>query len=163
MVFQGEVKSVAALLKAARNSVETIKISDVGRRNTAAQNASACRTLLAQGKSLDDCWRFGILQTLDDYQSTLRRGGTNLAAHVFAEEPPPTSATELDAAFAALADHLAQRDRWQTPTWAHDPSRKTTDWYPSIPAVFRDEADRDSPKAFRQRGILITSRSLARA
>ncbi|MGO1590415.1 MAG: hypothetical protein ACTHW1_07325 [Ancrocorticia sp.] len=50
-----------------------------------------------------------------------------------------------------------------TPDWANDPSRRTKNWYPAVPIIFRDDADRESPAAFRKRGILITDRSLARA
>ncbi|TSD68062.1 hypothetical protein [Aeromicrobium piscarium] len=163
MVFQGEVLSVGALLDAARTTPETAPNPSVGVRHTAAQNAEACRTMLAAGEPLDTCWRFGILQTLDDYTSVLRRGGPDLAAGVFTDEPPRTSASEIDAAFAALAAHLAERDGWPTPSWALDSSRRTNGWYPAVPAIFHADADRESPEAFRRRGILITSRSLARA
>lgn len=162
-MFQGEVLSVGALLDAARTTPETAPNPTVGVRHTAAQNAAACRTRLAAGEPLDACWRFGILQTLDDYTSVLRRGGPDLAARVFAQEPPRTSAVEVDAAFAALAEHLAGRDGWPTPTWASDHSRHTSGWYPAVPAIFHSEADRESPEAFRRHGILITSRFLARA
>jgi hypothetical protein len=100
---------------------------------------------------------------LDDYTSVLRRGGPDLAAGVFTDEPPRTGSAHLDAAFAALADHLAERDQWTAPAWARDPSRHTTAWYPAVPAIFHADADKESPEAFRRRGILITSRSLARA
>lgn len=163
MLFQGEVLSVAALLDAARTTPETAPSQNVGVRNTAAQNAAACRTLITSGEHLDECWRFGILQTLDDYTSALRRGGPGLAAGVFTDEPPRTGAVEVDAAFAALADYLAERDNWQAPSWALDSSRRTTGWYPAVPAIFHNDADQESPEAFRRRGILITSRSLARA
>lgn len=163
MVFRGEVLSVAALLNAAREAPAAAIDARVGVRHTAAQNAGACRTLLADGESLDMCWRFGILQTLDDYTSVLRRGGSDLAAAVFSKEPPPTGAVQIDAAFAALADYLAERDGWQAPAWAQDSARRTTAWYPAVPAIFRAEADLESPEEFRRRGILITSRSLARA
>lgn len=163
MLFQGEVLSVAALLDAARTTPETTPSSSVGVRHTAAQNAADCRALLAGGESLDECWRFGILQTLDDYTSVLRRGGTALAAGVFADEPPYTGAAPVDAAFAALAEYLAERDGWHAPAWVLDPSRRTEAWYPAVPVIFRAEADQESPNAFRRRGILITSRSLARA
>lgn len=164
MVFQGEVLSVAALLDAARTAPETAPSVGVGVgvRNTAAQNAFACRTLLTSGENLDECWRFGILQTLDDYTSALHRGGVALAAEVFTDEPPQTGAIEVDAAFAALAEYLAERDGWQAPGWALDASRRTATWYPAVPAIFRTDADQESPEAFRRRGILITSRSLAR-
>lgn len=163
MAFQGGVLSVGALLDAARGVPETAPNASAEVRHTAAQNAAACRTMLAAGERLDACWRFGILQTLDDYTSAQRRCGPGLAAGVFTEEPPRTGSGELDAAFAALAEHLAERDGWPTPAWASDPGRRTTAWYPSVPAIFRADADRESPEAFRRRGIYITSRSLARA
>src|SRR5699024_8157834 len=105
MLFQGEVLSVAELLDAARTTPETAP--SVGVRHTTAQNAAACRILLASVGSLDERWRFGILQTLDDYNSTLRRGGPDLVAGVFTDEPLRTGAVEVDAAFAALAEYLA--------------------------------------------------------
>lgn len=163
MVFQGEVQSVAALLDAALTAPETVPGAGVGVRQTAADNARACRKLLAEGQGLDVCWRFGILQTLDDYTSVLRRGGLTMAVGVFTDEPEPTGAAQVDAAFAALADHLAERDDWQPPAWALDSTRRTDTWYPAVPDIFRADADRESPRAFRQRGILITARSLARA
>ena len=89
--------------------------------------------------------------------------GIGLATEVFSAEPPRTGSPQIDAAFAALADHLAQRDGWATPAWALDPSRRTDTWYPAVPQIFRATADRESPQAFRRRGILITARSLARA
>lgn len=162
-MFQGEVLSVGALLDAARRTPETPPNPNVGVRHTAAQNAAACRTLIRDGEALDVCWRFGVLQTLDDYTSVLRRGGHDLAAGVFADEPPRTGSVEVDAAFAALAAHLAERDGWQVPAWALDSSRRTDGWYPAVPAIFHADADRESPEAFRRRGILVTSRSLARA
>lgn len=163
MVFQGEVRSVTALLDAARAAPEYTPSSWFGVLHTAADNAAICRALLADGESLDACWRFGILQTLDDYTSTLRRGGPDLAAEVFTVEPSRTGAVQLDAAFAALAEYFAERDGWATPEWALDPGRSTKAWYPGVPVVLRVEAERESPQAFRRRGILITSRSLDRA
>ncbi len=163
MGFQGEVLSIGALLERAQAAPSYTPDARVGVLHTAAGNAARCAELLASGDTAETCWRFGILQTLDDYLSTLRRGGPPLAAEVFAAEPAPTGSTQLDAAFAALADHLAERDGWEAPGWAADPARRAGCWYPAVPAIFREEADRDSPRAFRQRGILITERSLSRA
>lgn len=163
MVFQGERLSVSALLDRAKGASPNTPGVGVGVRHTAASNAEHCAALISTGESLDACWRFGILQTLDDYTSTLRRGGPKLAAQVFAEEPIRTGAVEIDAAFAALADHLAERDGWPAPGWALDPARRTSDWYPAVPAIFRADADAESPRAFAERGIHITGRSLARA
>lgn len=163
MVFQGEVLPIGALLQRAQTAQASEPGTRVGVLHTAADNAARCAALLAAGDSPEVCWRFGILQTLDDYASTLGRGGTELAAQVFADEPQPTGSMQLDAAFAALADHLAERDGWPAPVWAADPQRQTEEWYPAVPAIFRAEAVQDSPRAFRQRGILITGRSLDRA
>lgn len=163
MVFQGEVLSVAALLDAARTTPEGSPDLSVGVRHTAAINAAACRALISDGEAPDLCWRFGVLQTLDDYTSALRRGGPDLAAEVFTDEPPRTGSVEVDAAFAALAAYLAERDGWPAPAWTLDPSRRARSWYPDVPAIFHADADRESPEAFRRRGIFITSRSLARA
>lgn len=163
MVFQGEILSVGALLDAARAASAETPSPEAGIRHTAAQNAAACRTLVAEGEGLDACWRFGILQTMDDYTSVLRRGGPDLASQVFKESPPRTGAEQLDAAFAALAEYLAVQDGWQVPEWASDPDRSTSNWYPAVPVLYLADAERESPDAFRRRGILITSRSLARA
>lgn len=163
MVFQGEVLSIGALLERAQSASATVVGVDVGVRHTAADNAARSSVLLAAGDTPENCWRFGILQTLDDYTSTLRRGGAQLAAEVFAAEPAPTGSRQLDAAFAALADHLAERDGWQAPAWVHDPARRVEGWFPAVPSIFHAEAEQDSPRAFRQRGIFITGRSLNRA
>jgi len=163
MVFQGEVLSIGALLERAQTVPTVVPGVGVGVRHTAADNAARCAALLAAGDTAETGWRFGILQTLDDYTSTLRRGGASLASEVFAAEPAPTGSRQLDAAFAALADHLAERDNWQAPAWALNPTRRTAGWFPAVPAIFRTEAQQDSPRAFRQRGIFITGRSLDRA
>lgn len=133
MVFQGDVLPIGAMLEHARTAPAYEPATDVGVRHTAAENARYCQDLLAKGDSLDACWRFGILQTLDDYSSPLRRGGVTLAATVFSEEPPRTGAAQVDAAFAALADYLAERDGWDAPSWVQDPTRRTTAWYPAVP------------------------------
>jgi hypothetical protein len=83
---------------------------------------------------------------------------------VFTVEPPPTGAVEVDAALAALAQYLAQRDGWRPPVWTTNSARRLAQpWYPAVPAMWRAEAELDSPPAFGDRGIFITSRSLARA
>lgn len=163
MAFRGEVRTVTALLDAADASAGYAPTRRFGVLHTVTDNARTCLKMLASGEGLDACWRFGILQTLDDYTSTLRRGGPELASGVFDSEPPRTGAVELDAAFAALAEYLADRDGWTTPSWALSSRRRTEAWYPSVPAILRDEAERQSPEAFRSRGIFITSYSLERA
>lgn len=65
----------------------------------------------------------GYSRPLNDYTSTVRRGGPQLAQGVFTDETAPTGAVELDAAFAALAEHLAARDGWSAPAWVEPPGR----------------------------------------
>lgn len=164
MPFKGEVLSVQALLaSAASDDAPERPLGPSVVRHTAAGNARHAADLIAAGDGLESGWRFGILQTIDDYASTLRRGGAALGAVVFVEEPPPTGSVELDAAFAALADHLAERDGWTAPAWAHNPRRAVEEWYPMVPNIDRPEASTTSPRAFRERGIYLTTRSLARA
>lgn len=163
MAYKGTVLTVSALLERAQAAPEPQPRTDVGLRSEAAANALLCATLLAQDEGLGECWRFGILQTLDDYTSTLRRGGVQLAEQVFSAEPPRTGAAEIDAAFAALAEHLALRDGWSVPGWALDPQRSVERWYADVPTIFYEDAERESPSAFRGRGIYITNQTLARA
>lgn len=163
MGYQGEVLTIGALLERSRSEPTGGSSGAVGVRHTAADTAAECAARLASGGSDDECWRFGILQTLDDYTSALRRGGVSLAAAVLDPAPAPTGSLRLDAAFAALADHLAERDGWVPPAWALDPARRTDAWFPAVPEIFRTEAERESPRAFRQRGVFITARSLNRA
>lgn len=42
-------------------------------------------------------------------------------------------------------------------------ARVTPPWFSDVPAIFRDEAQQQSPRAFRERGIFITAASLNRA
>lgn len=163
MTFQGEVLPIRTLVERALTSTAYTPSAKIGVRHIAVESAVRCAELLAAGDTPEICWRFGILQTLDHYTSTLRRGGAELASGVFRADPAPTGSRKVDAAFGALADHLAQRDGWAAPSWVMDPIRRTARWYPDVPTIFREEARRDSPPAFRRRGIFITGRSLSRA
>lgn len=162
-MFRGEVLSVKELQERALAEPDQALGAGAGVLHSAAGNAAYCSRLLAAGDSLDACWRFGVLQTLDDYNSTLHRGGTGLAAQVFTDPPDPTGSVEVDAAFAALAEHLAERDGWDVPAWVQDSWRVAAGWLPSVPSIFHADALRESPRAFRERGIFITARSLDRA
>lgn len=163
MAYRGEVFPVSELRRRSDAQPHVVP-ADAAVRHTAAGNAARVTDLLHSGESAAAAWRFGILQTLDDYRSTLRRAGTTVAATVFADEPAPTGSLELDAAFAALAEHLAMSDGWAPPTWATDTARTVHGrWFATTPELFRDEAVSDSPPAFRKRGIFITRYALSRA
>lgn len=163
MTFQGQVLSVGELLRRSDPRARVV-VTDVGVRHTAAGNAARIADLLDAGESAAAAWRFGVLQTLDDYRSTCRRAGAAVAANVFADEPAPTGSREIDAAFAALAEHLADTDGWTPPAWSANPARTVPGrWYATTPDLFHDEAVSDSPPAFRKRGIFITRHALSRA
>lgn len=164
MIFQGRVLPLADMLELASSRTPAVVGAGVGVLHTAADNARTCRDLIAGGESLDAAWRFGVLQTLDDYQSVSRRAGVDVAAGVFAEEPEPTGSSQVDAAFAALAAHLALRDGWVAPSWVDAPTRRAEHpWFPAVPEMWRADACEQSPAAFRCRGVFITERSLNRA
>lgn len=166
MAYKGTVLSVGQLVarsQAAPDPDWKALYGHIGLRNDAADAASHCARLLSEGASLNTCWRFGILQTVDYYDSCVRRSGVDLGAQVFAREPQHTGAVQVDAAFAALAAHLAERDGWTPPTWASDPDRRTEPWYVAQSPAFYAEADRESPPAFRSRGVYISANDLNRA
>jgi hypothetical protein len=114
MVFQGDVLSVTEMIRLAEETTAA-PASSAGVLHTAAGNARDAAELIADSEPPTAGWRFGVLQTLDDYTLTCRRGGTELGARVFTDPPAPTGSVELDAAFAALADYLAERDGWAAP------------------------------------------------
>src|SRR6218665_1043743 len=163
MVFQGDVLPIRALRERAQPAPAYEPGADVGVRHTAADNAARCAVLLSAGDTPEACWRFGILQTLDDYASTLRRGGVKLAAEGFAPAPAPTRSGRNQAGCPGPGEQLGEHDGWPAPAGATDPARRADGWYPAVPTIFRAEAEQDSPRAFRARGILITGRSLGRA
>ena len=126
--------------------------SHIGLTGTAVDGARAAADLIAVGEPLIEAWRFGILHTVDTYDSARRRGGTELAAQVFTEEPPPTGSIHVDAAFAALARHLADRDGWPQPAWTMRPERVSPGWYVAA-----------RPAIFREHGVFIAANDLDRA
>ena len=132
--------------------------------NDAADAAAECHRLIGLGEPLLACWRYGVLQAVDYYDSARRRGGLGLAAQVFGREPAPTGAAEVDAAFAALAEHLAVRDGWTTPKWAMSLGRTASaPWYVVDVPAYRAIIEQEAPPAFRQRGVFISAHGLDRA
>lgn len=118
---------------------------------------------LNDDRVVGECWRFGLLQTLDYYTSAMRNGRREAAISLFSDEPPMTGNPVVDAGAAALADWLATRDGWDAPAWVHDPARTVAEAYPQIPWFDRETARAESPDAFRSRGLFVTLRSLSRA
>jgi len=77
---------------------------------------------------------------------------------------PPTGFVELNAAFAALAEYLAERDRWTPQSWIVDAwvSVAPAVWSASTPSVFRDSAFEESSRPFRDGRSWFTLRGIAR-
>lgn len=127
---------------------------------TAAREAAE---MLRAGEPMPTVWRLGIIQLLDVYESRKRRHGVAVASRLFDVEPPLTGDSRVDAALAALAEHLARRDDWLLPAWARDPSRTTDNWwFVTQLRGMHPWSLRESPLSFRRRGIFIAANGLER-
>jgi hypothetical protein len=119
--------------------------------------------LLASGEPLVDVWRFCLLQLMDDYDQELRVAGAGSASARFEKEPPATGSAGVDAALAALAEHLARRDGWPVPGWARKPGRYAARWWFVTPLQgLHATALQESPASFRTRGVFVTAGALSR-
>lgn len=131
--------------------------------SAAREAAASAARMVAAAEPLKHVWRYAIVQLLDDYTSVLRHHGVQAAAQMWTEPPEPTGDDRVDAAFAALAEHLARRDGWSVPPWATEQSRESTRWWfvTELPGL-RPRALVDSPLSFRKRGVFVTSDALVR-
>jgi hypothetical protein len=104
-----------------------------------------------------------LLQLLDDYSRAVRHGGLSAGAALFQDAPPATGDSGVDAALAALAEHLARRDGWRPPSWTMDERRYAEPWwFVSGVRAWHATALVESPLAFRKRGVFLTSSALER-
>ncbi len=135
-----------------------------GSFRTVDDAADVASTMVASGYALQRVWRHAVLQMLDDYTSILRHEGTRAAAGMWAQPPRLTGDPRVDAALAALAEHLARRDGWARPGWVVDPRREAEPWWFVTPLRgLHARALVESPLSFRKRGVFITSGALDRA
>lgn len=129
----------------------------------AAGAAELADDLIARGSDRPSLWRCCVVQLLDDYERDRGRDGSEVASARFAREPAVTSSPQIDAALAALAEHLARRDGWDVPTWARKPGRYSKTWWFVTPLRgMHATALQESPASFRTRGVFITSGALSR-
>jgi hypothetical protein len=166
MAYKGPTLSVGELI--AQSQAEppvdwAATARDDGLRWTVGDAAAACAEMLSEGEEHKQLWRFAILQTLDVYSFAMKRRGVGLAARVFDEEPPATGSIHVDAAFAALAAHLAQRDGWTPQPWVSSPARSTPGWYVADIPAREQWIKAQTPPAFAARGVWIAENSLDRA
>lgn len=103
--------------------------------------------------------RFAVREFLDEFAM---RGRDELRASALDSEPADVD-DRTDAYLAALAEHLARAADLPTPAWAAD-GRRSLDrmWFPGLAPGFRATALRESPVAFRRRGIFIPRGALER-
>lgn len=129
-----------------------------------ATDAATCAAQALGGESgqRSDAFRC-VLQLLDDYTRAIRDAGSAAGIALFQDPPPPTGDSGVDAAIAALAEHLARRDGWQPPSWAFDERRYAEPWwFVSGVRAWHAIALVESPLAFRKRGVFLTSSALER-
>lgn len=133
------------------------------RRDPVADAVGEAQRLIAAGEPLKDVWRYAIVQLLDDHTTVLRHRGAAAAAAMWDEEPARTGDVRVDAALAALAEHLARRGGWQPPPWTAGPSREALEWWFVTDLVgLHPTALVESPLSFRKRGVFITRDALVR-
>lgn len=103
--------------------------------------------------------RFAVRELLDEFAL---RGRDDLRTRALADEPAWVD-QHADAYLGALAEHLARQHGLPIPRWALD-ERRTLDhmWFPGVARGFRPTALRESPAAFRRRGIFIARGALTR-
>jgi len=119
------------------------------------QTVAAVAERVRRGEDL----RFAVRELLDEFAL---RGRDSLRAAALAEEPVRVDA-HVDAYLGALAEHLARTCGLPVPSWTLSDSR-TLDhmWFPGVAPGFRPTALRESPVAFRRRGIFIARGALSR-
>jgi hypothetical protein len=131
---------------------------------TVDQAADSAIAMLQAGERLSRLWRYVFVQMLDDYTSVLHHAGVSGAAGMWASAPRTTGDAGVDAAFAAMAEHLARRDGWTVPAWARLPEREAWPWwFVTDLRGLHPRALVESPSSFRRRGVFITGEALQRA
>jgi hypothetical protein len=125
--------------------------------------AATAAQMVVDGEPLQRIWRFAIVQMLDDYMSVLRHDGAETAGRMWTTPPASTGDVRVDAALAALAEHLGRRDGWEVPKWTRDPAREALPWwFVTELRGLHPRALVESPSSFRRRGVFITRDALER-
>ncbi|WP_018503605.1 hypothetical protein [Parafrankia discariae] len=131
---------------------------------TVGDAATVAAGMVAADSRLQKIWRHAVVQLLDDYTSVLRHQGLEAAQAMWTARPRPSGDRRVDAALAALGEHLARRDGWPAPQWVRDPALEAVPWW-FVTALkgLHPRAPVESPLSFRERGVFITSGALQRA
>jgi len=108
------------------------------------------------GRAEDDQLRWRLVaEFLEEYRWEESPGRLRLLA----EEPPTTGDERWDTFLAALAEHLALRDRRSEPDWAEARTLRIF-WFPFNTRAARVDAVVHAPVAFRRRGIFVAPQEL---
>ncbi|HEX6970401.1 MAG TPA: hypothetical protein VF174_16535 [Micromonosporaceae bacterium] len=110
--------------------------------------------LRSAGEDDDLRWRL-IAEFLEEY----RHEPAEVRRELLAVEPPNTGDERWDVFLAALAEHLAARDKRRGPCWAE---RRSLDrfWFPFNTRAARADAIVHAPAAFRRRGVFVAPQEL---
>ena len=108
-----------------------------------------------------DIW-LALRDFLDTFARVAPGGDIARSAALFTEEPPKSD-DPWDTFVAALAEHLLASVSLPAPSWTNEPRRFLTRWwFPHSRRAFDALAVRDSPAAFRRRGVYICPSMLER-
>lgn len=110
----------------------------------------------------EDAW-FALREFLDGVGLVAEVGGSVGVDGLIVDAPAPTGQRRVDALLAAVAEHLAAVYRGARPAWVTEPARfLDVWWFPHRRRAFDALAVRDSPAAFRRRGIFVCPSMLER-
>ena len=115
--------------------------------------------VVTSGRQYGDTDAF-LREFLDEYyvEPALERRAAMLAA-----EPPLTGNYKVDAYVAAVAEHLAHRDRDRAPAWVEGEQRfLRRAWFPCGLESLKATLLMESPAAFRRRMIFVGADPLYR-
>jgi hypothetical protein len=99
-------------------------------------------------------WRL-IAEFLEEY----RHEAPDVRPGLLEDEPDATGDEQWDVFAAALAEHLALRDRRAAPAWAQERSLDRF-WFPFNTPAARVDAVVHAPVAFRRRGVFVAPQEL---
>lgn len=107
-------------------------------------------------------FRHSIREFLDDVQLAVAARPDDLE-HMISAEPELLGEPRHDAFLACLAEHIAMTHRLVTPGWVGGTDRFLAEWwFPANVSGYEAIAVRESPPAFRRRGIFIPVSMLER-
>lgn len=123
--------------------------------------AETLATAVQRGVEEGDVW-LGLREFLDTFRLVSETQGREAVCELFSQEPP-TAGAQWDAFVGALTEHLLQGLAADPPPWSVSADRFLDRWwFPHSRRAFDALAVRDSPAAFRRRGIFICPSMLER-